>query len=332
MSDKSILARKSFYFKEEDDLSLRPKSLDEYIGQKSLKQNLKIYINAAKERQEVLDHILFFGPPGIGKTTLAYIVANEMGVNIRTISGPSLERSGDLIACLTSIEAGDIVFIDEIHRIPKTVEEVLYSAMEDYRIALLIGREQGGKVVDFLLPPFTLIGATTKPSLLSAPLRNRFGINAKLASYSTKEIMELILRSARVFKHPITHEAAFELAKKSRNNPRLANRYYKRVRDFATFYNEQIIQIERVKIMLSSLDVDEAGLVEYERHYLTILKERFNGGPVGIETLSALLDEEKENVEEIYESYLLQIGFIERTKRGRTVTKKGLNHLNGLKN
>ncbi len=312
---------------EVEELELRPQSLDDYIGQKQVKENLKIFIKAAKMRSEVLDHILFYGPPGLGKTTLSNIIANEMGVSIKVTNGPSLEKPGDLAAILSVLSPGDILFIDEIHRMPKIVEEVLYSAMEDFQIDIVIGRDSQAKTLNIDLAPFTLIGATTRPGDLTNPLRDRFGIDCRLEYYENSEIAQIITRTANVFETEIDLDSAMALAKSSRSTPRIANRLFKRVRDFAAVLNDGEIDPEIVNEALERLKVDKEGLDKIDHKILNGIITRFNGGPVGLEALSAAIGEEKGNVEEVYEPYLLQKGFIHRTPRGRVATKKAYEHV-----
>ncbi len=313
--------------KEVEELELRPQKLDDYIGQQTVKENLKIFIEAAKRRSEVLDHVLFYGPPGLGKTTLSNIIANEMGVEIKITNGPSLEKPGDLAAILAVLSPGDILFIDEIHRMPKIVEEVLYSAMEDYKIDIVIGRDSQAKTLNIDLAPFTLIGATTRPGDLTNPLRDRFGIDCRLEYYKTEEIAQIISRTAQVFETNIDSASALMLAKSSRSTPRIANRLFKRIRDFALVLNDGLITQKVVLDALSRLKVDLEGLDKIDHKILEGIITRFGGGPVGLEALSAAIGEEKANVEEVYEPYLLQKGFIHRTPRGRVATAKAYTHL-----
>lgn len=310
-----------------EDASLRPQSLDEYVGQDSLKSNLRVFIQAARERNESLDHCLFYGPPGLGKTTLAYIIANEMGTNIKVTSGPAIERTGDLAAILSSLEAGDVLFIDEIHRLPKQIEEVLYPAMEDFVIDVIVGRDSTSRSIRLELPPFTLVGATTRAGDVSAPLRDRFGIISKLDYYTHKQLGEIIKRTSRVFDTEINDLAVVELATRSRGTPRIANRLFRRVRDFAQVLNDGIIDVEITNEALNRLKVDKLGLDEVDVRYLKGIIERFKGGPVGIEALASSISEEATTLEDVYEPYLLQIGFIQRTARGRVATEKAYQHL-----
>ncbi|MGI6608205.1 MAG: Holliday junction branch migration DNA helicase RuvB [Erysipelotrichaceae bacterium] len=310
-----------------EDASLRPQSLDEYVGQDSLKSNLRVFIQAAKERNESLDHCLFYGPPGLGKTTLAYIIANEMGTNIKVTSGPAIERTGDLAAILSSLNAGDVLFIDEIHRLPKQVEEVLYPAMEDFVIDVIVGKDATSRAIRLELPPFTLVGATTRAGDVSAPLRDRFGIISKLDYYTDKQLGEIIKRTSRVFDTAIKEKAVMELAARSRGTPRIANRLFRRVRDFAQVLNDGIIDLEITNEALNRLKIDKLGLDDVDVRYLKGIIERFKGGPVGIEALANSISEETTTLEDVYEPYLLQIGFIQRTARGRIATEKAYKHL-----
>ncbi len=323
----SSLLNESIQPSEVEELELRPQTLDEYIGQETVKDNLKIFIEAAKRRSEVLDHVLFYGPPGLGKTTLSNIIASEMGVEIKITNGPSLEKPGDLAAILAVLSPGDILFIDEIHRMPKIVEEVLYSAMEDYKIDIVIGRDSQAKTLNIDLAPFTLIGATTRPGDLTNPLRDRFGIDCRLEYYKTEEIAQIIGRTANVFDAEIDEKSAMMLARSSRSTPRIANRLFKRIRDFAQVLNDGLITEAIVIDSLSRLKVDLAGLDKIDHKILEGIITRFGGGPVGLEALSAAIGEEKANIEEVYEPYLLQQGFIHRTPRGRVATPKAYEHL-----
>lgn len=315
---------------EDEDMNLRPQFLSEYVGQEHLKENLKIFIQAAKNRSESLDHVLLYGPPGLGKTTLAYILSHEMERNIRITSGPSIERSGDLAAILSTLEAGDVLFIDEIHRLPKVVEEVLYPAMEDYAIDIVVGKDASVRSIRLDLPPFTLVGATTRAGDLTAPLRDRFGIVSKLEYYSIDELGLILRRTSRVLDTPIDDEAIIEIAKRSRGTPRVANRLFRRVRDFAQVLNEGTISLKIAKHALDRLKVDHLGLDDVDIRYLKGIIERFKGGPVGLEAIASSIQEESMTLEDVYEPYLLQIGFINRTARGRVVTLKAYEHL-GLK-
>ena len=312
---------------EQVDVSLRPLSLDEYVGQENFKENLKVFIHAAKNRDEPLDHILLYGPPGLGKTTLAYVIAHEMGTQIRLINGPSIEKPGELAAILSTMNEGDILFIDEIHRIPRVVEEILYEAMEDYKLTFLSGRDEDARNITIRLKPFTLVGATTKPGDLSSPLRDRFGIVNRLEYYTIEELEKIVKRTSRVFALSINDEASNMIALRSRGTPRIANRIYRRVRDFASFNNLTLINEEITKEALNKLRIDDLGLDEIDLRYLTSLIKRFNGGPVGLETLASTIGEEVRNLEEVYEPYLLKLGLINKTPRGRVATDKAYQHL-----
>jgi len=306
--------------------SLRPKFLKEYIGQAKAKENLKIYIEAAKKRQEPLDHVLFFGPPGLGKTTLAGIIANEMGVNIKTTAGPAIEKPGDMAAILNNLREGDVLFIDEIHRLNRQVEELLYPAMEDYAIDIVIGRGPAARSVRLELPKFTLVGATTRAGMLTAPLRDRFGVVSHLEFYTVAELQEIILRSAEVLKVEIDPAGAAELAKRSRGTPRLANRFLKRVRDFAQVQFDGKITEEVARYALDLLEVDKKGLDRIDREILLAMMDKFNGGPVGLDAIATTIGEDPGTVEDVYEPYLVQNGFILRTSRGRILTPEAYLH------
>ncbi len=325
--DERIITSKEL--KEDNfEQSIRPDSIDEYIGQKEVKENLDIFIKAAKMREESLDHVLLYGPPGLGKTTLAYIIANELGSNIKTASGPSIEKSGDLAAILSSLEKGDVLFIDEIHRMPRYIEEILYPAMEDYVLDIMVGNDSNSKNIRIDLPPFTLVGATTRAGDLSSPLRDRFGIVSKLQYYTVDELKEIVKRTSRVLESPIDDEAALELACRSRGTPRIANRLFRRVRDFALVDGKNVIDLEITKYALDKLKVDKLGLDDTDYNLLRSIIEKFNGGPVGIDALAASIGEEVTTIEDVYEPYLLQIGLLKRTNRGRIATKEAYDHLN----
>lgn len=312
------------------ELSLRPSTLAQYIGQHKIKENLSIFIQAAKMREEPLDHVLLYGPPGLGKTTLAAIIANEMGVQFRSTSGPAIERAGDLAAILSSLEPGDVLFIDEVHRLPHSVEEVLYPAMEDFFLDIVIGAGPSARSVRIDLPPFTLVGATTRAGLLSAPLRDRFGVLSRLEYYEAIDLCAIVERTATIFNTTVTNEAAAEIAKRSRGTPRIANRLLKRIRDISQVKGENEITLQTTDLALEMLQVDRVGLDHIDHKLLNGIIEGFQGGPVGLDTIAATISEESQTIEEVYEPYLLQIGFIQRTSRGRVVTPKAYKHL-GLK-
>lgn len=312
----------------EYDKSIRPKMLNDYVGQDDIKEMMYIYIKTALKRQETLDHVLLYGPPGLGKTTLANIIANEMGAGFHSITAPSIDRVGDLAAILSNLEPGDVLFIDEIHRLPRVVEEVLYSAMEDYSIDIIVGKDSTANSIKIDLPPFTLIGATTRCGDLSAPLRDRFGIVHQLNYYNKLELQKIVERTASIFNFEIDSESSLEIARRSRGTPRVANRLFRRVRDFAQFINEdEKIDLDVTKLSLKKLNIDEYGLNDTDRKYLKAIIERFKGGPVGLNALAASISEEPNTLEDVYEPYLLQEGFVVRTPRGRVVTDKGYEHL-----
>lgn len=307
--------------------NLRPKLLKDYIGQAKAKENLKIYIEAAKSRKEALDHVLFYGPPGLGKTTLSSIIANEMGVNLKITSGPAIEKPGEMAAILNNLQENDVLFVDEIHRLNRQVEEVLYPAMEDFAIDIMIGKGAAARSIRLDLPKFTLVGATTRAGLLSAPLRDRFGVVHRLEFYNTEELKTIILRSAKVLQVEIEEQGAIEMAKRSRGTPRLANRLLKRVRDFAEVKYDGVITEEVAIFALDLLEVDKMGLDNSDRLILSTMIEKFSGGPVGLDTLAAVIGEDAGTLEEVYEPYLIKNGFIQRTPRGRTVTDFAYQHL-----
>ncbi len=312
---------------DEVDATLRPKQFCEYVGQTSVKEMIEIAVKAAKLRNESLDHVLLYGPPGLGKTTLAQVIANELGVNMKSCSGPTIERTGDLAAILTSLEPGDVLFIDEIHRLPKIVEEILYSSMEDYVIDIVVGKDSGAKSIRVDLAPFTLIGATTRFGDLTGPLRDRFGIVHKLEFYSFSELEKICERTARIYDYESESDAIVELAKRSRGTPRIVNRLFRRVRDFADILGDGTITLNITRMALEKLKIDELGLDSKDREYLMGIIDKYRGGPVGLETIATSISEDSRTLEDVYEPYLIQMGFISRTPRGRVVTEKAYKHL-----
>lgn len=312
--------------KEVDIKNIRPSKIDEYIGQTEVKENMKIFIEAAKMRDESLDHVLLYGPPGLGKTTMAYIIANELGVNIKTASGPSIEKSGDLAAILSSLEPGDVLFIDEIHRMPRFIEEILYPAMEDFTLDIVIGSEGQTRNIKIDLPPFTLVGATTRAGDITNPLRDRFGIVNKLQYYTEEELTLIVKRTSNVLNFEIDDDAAVEIARRSRGTPRIANKLFRRVRDFALVENKDHIDIDITNKALDRLKIDKIGLDETDKELILTIIDKFNGGPVGIETLATSLGEETSTIEDMNEPYLIQIGLLKRTNRGRIATEKAYNY------
>lgn len=316
---------------EKVEQSIRPALIDEYIGQSEVKENMKVFIEAAKMRGESLDHVLLYGPPGLGKTTMAYIIANELGVNIKTASGPSIEKSGDLAAVLSSLEPGDVLFIDEIHRIPRFIEEILYPAMEDFTLDIIIGSEGSTRNIKIDLPPFTLVGATTKAGDLTSPLRDRFGIVNKLQYYTEEELTSIINRTSKVLGTSIDEEAAKSLAIRSRGTPRIANKLFRRVRDFALVEGKSIIDLEVTNKALDRLKIDKIGLDETDKEILLTIIDKFNGGPVGIESLATAVGEETSTIEDMYEPFLIQKGMIKRTSRGRIATQKAYEYFGKFK-
>ena len=322
MDNESIITTYSLLDDNTIDNTIRPETINEYIGQTDVKENIKIFVEAAKMRDEPLDHVLLYGPPGLGKTTLAFIIAHELGSKIKTASGPSIEKSGDLAAILSSLEPGDVLFIDEIHRMPRYIEEILYPAMEDFSLDIIVGSEGNSRNIKIDLPPFTLVGATTRAGDLSAPLRDRFGIISKLQFYTVDELSDIIKRTARVLNMQISQDAALELATRSRGTPRIANRLFKRVRDFALVKGDGNIDLDITIEALNRLKVDKIGLDNTDHELLLAIINKFNGGPVGIEAISSSIGEEVTTIEDVYEPYLLQMGLLKRTSRGRMVTDK----------
>ena len=330
MDDERVITTRELYDDGELDNTIRPESIVEYIGQSDVKDNIKVFIEAAKMRNEVLDHVLLYGPPGLGKTTLAYIIAHELWSNLKSASGPSIEKSGDLASILSSLEKGDVLFIDEIHRMPRFIEEILYPAMEDFTLDIIVGTEGNTRNIKIDLPPFTLVGATTRAGDLSAPLRDRFGIISKLQYYTVEELTQIIKRTAKVLGVGIEDDAAVELASRSRGTPRIANRLFKRVRDFALVKGDGNIDKDIINIALDRLKVDNMGLDETDHELLLAIIKKFNGGPVGVEAVASAIGEEVTTIEDVYEPYLLQTGLLKRTSRGRVATPKAYEvlHLN----
>lgn len=322
------ILEKNYTSYDDKEQTLRPKYLRDYTGQAEIKEMLSIYISTARSRNESLDHVLLFGPPGLGKTTLAHIIANEMGANILIISGPALNKPGDLVAILAELKAGDVLFIDEIHRLPKVMEEMLYSAMEDFVIDIVIGKDQQAQTLRINLPPFTLVGATTRYGDLSHPMRDRFGIIHTLHYYTVSELSEIINRTSKILHYPISMDASLLLARRSRGTPRIANRLFRRIRDFAQYENKETIDADVTSKALDKLNIDKAGLDLTDRRYLNVLINQFKGGPVGLDALASTISEEAITLEDVNEPYLLQEGFIIRTSRGRMATRKAYDHLN----
>ena len=332
MNDESVITTYNLLDDNTIDNTIRPETIEEYVGQTDVKENIKVFVEAAKMRNEPLDHVLLYGPPGLGKTTLAFIIANELGTHIKTASGPSIEKSGDLAAILSSLEPGDVLFIDEIHRMPRYIEEILYPAMEDFSLDIIVGSEGNSRNIKIDLPPFTLVGATTRAGDLSSPLRDRFGITSKLQFYTVEELRDIIKRTARVLDVEIEEDAAVELAKRSRGTPRIANRLFKRVRDFAQVKGNGIIDIAITEEALERLKVDSIGLDNTDHDLLLAIINKFNGGPVGVEAIASSIGEEVTTIEDVYEPYLLQMGLLKRTSRGRIVTDKAYEVLGLPKN
>jgi Holliday junction DNA helicase RuvB len=308
------------------DVSLRPKTLNDYVGQEEVKRNLRVFIEAARARADALDHVLFHGSPGLGKTSLAHIIAVELGVDIKSTSGPVLERAGDLAAILTSLEARDVLFVDEVHRLNRVVEETLYPALEDYQLDVIIGQGPSARTMKIPLPPFTLVGATTRVGLLTPPLRERFGVILRVDYYKPADLQEIVLRSAALLQLPIKEDGAYEIARRSRGTPRVANRILRRVRDYAEVEGDGIITLEIAKAALDMLEVDNEGLDKMDRHILLTIIEKFSGGPIGLDSLSAAVSEEKDTLEDVYEPFLIQQGYIKRTPRGRVTTERAYQH------
>jgi holliday junction DNA helicase RuvB len=326
--EERIITPEPFSEEIPQDISLRPKCLDDYIGQEELKRNLKVFIAAAKGRSDALDHVLFHGSPGLGKTSLANIISGELGVNINSTSGPVIERAGDLAAILTSLQPHDVLFIDEVHRLNRVIEEILYPAMEDFQLDIVIGQGPSARTMKIPLPPFTLVGATTRVGLLTPPLRDRFGVILRVEFYESDELQEIVIRSASLLDIPIEKEGAFEIARRSRGTPRIANRLLRRVRDFAQVEADGVITLDVAMHGLTMLDVDDQGMDKMDRNIMLTIMEKFSGGPIGLDTLSAAVCEEKDTIEDVYEPFLIQKGFVKRTPRGRVATKLAYNHFN----